>query len=142
KKLPRFKILVGTPEDLNAYRDRFDPTDDPRDPIDLGLTDFATGTIYISNVSPETIMHELLHTMTAAVTYDFYGNPELVTELERDTLQNLENLMNQVKDMDFSNESANVREAIGTMQTEIRRYLDQGDIQGKGAALQEFIAWT
>jgi hypothetical protein len=112
------------------------------DPIELGQIDHANGIIYLANQAPETMLHELLHAVTATVTFDFYENPKKLSEEQTAAVQNLENMMTQFLGMYFSNESANAAMVAEKLQDTILEYLaDEGSV-GKAAALQECIAWS
>ena len=141
--LPRFKVLVGSAEDLNAYRNQFYPELADADPIELGLTDLRNGIIYLANAAPETMMHELLHATTAAVVFDYYQNPDKLSDEQKAAVQNLESMMKQFMDLDFSAEPLNVRDVARTVRGEIRKHMrNLEENVGKAAALQEFIAWS
>lgn len=136
-------MLAGSAEDLTAYRNRFYPELADADPIELAQTDLANGIIYLANAAPETMMHELLHATTARVIFDYYENPDKLSEEQKAAIKNLESLMGQFMGLDFSAENANTREVVRTLRREIGNYLQNfPENVGKAAALQEFMAWS
>ena len=150
KALPNFTFLFGSPEELTAYRDETYPELVGTAPIDKGQADMHNRVVYVANQAGETVLHEALHTATMALVLQFYTDPSKLDEVQRAAAQNLEALMTQFMDMDFSRslrkdleqEDGAVLNVAQVLQRQIAEALGRGDELGRAIALNEFMAWT
>ncbi|MGQ0565577.1 MAG: hypothetical protein ACT4OK_10970 [Gemmobacter sp.] len=156
KVMPEYTFMVGDREALAQWRAETYPELEDRLEIDLGQTDASLGIIFIANISVETILHEMLHGALGKVLTDHYAGIGRVSSVQKAAITNLERLMVQFADMDFSTEDHATKTAAAAVQGEIRAWLGE-DLEGlsmseeeggdylvlrKSAALNEFIAWT
>ena len=157
KAMPDFGFVIGKPEDLTAWRDMLYPHKESLDPIELGQMDYINKVIYVTNVSGETILHEVLHAALTGVLLSHYskqGSP--TTTLQKEAIGNLEKLMAQFMDMNFDNELPGTVVAARILQSEIRKIAGNAkgsfgtiaekptvaDVHARVGALSEFISWT
>lgn len=90
------EYFFGSPEDLEALRkDMGIPANGKR--IQLGLTYPNRGITFISNASPETLLHEILHGYTAKTLTQHYKDPESSPEHVRFAVARLEEMMDEVQ---------------------------------------------
>lgn len=101
-----------------------------------GTYDMGTNTVNISNVTVETVLHELVHAATAHQVQEHYLAPE--TESERGkAISRMESLM-----YDFIGRSYAEGSVEAHVQAEIQSALEVNDAVGKMTALNEFMAWS
>ena len=136
KNDPQFKEYTfnfGSSEDLTTLRDRDFPglTDKP---VQMGQTIPNLKVAYISNASPETLLHEILHSYTSGRIEDYYADKvegKHVPQYMEQAFGRLEKLMADFRSMDLpGNKSA------ATLNSELTRY--EGD---PVAQMSEFISW-
>ena len=144
----KWNVVMGTQEELESWRDRHYPKPDgsPGRPIQMGQTDLENGILYISNLTRETLLHEMLHAATAATIYAYASNADQLQDVQKNAVENLDALMSQFLDLQFEGEARPVAEAARGLQDEIRQALSKDASGTKGAGwargIQEFIAWT
>ncbi len=135
-----YKVVFGNAEQLSAYQyqnnpDRYDPNS-----IDYnGKIDPVTKTIYVSNISSETIAHELIHAATIDKTRAYYDNPFAITKTDRDALKRIEGLMGEWLAANYDAESLPVQQARAQAASTVSNHLNAGR---KAEALNEFMAWN
>ena len=155
--MPDYTFMVGDRTMLGQWRAVTHPElEDPMD-IDFGQTDPQLGVIFVANAAAETILHEMLHGALGTVLTNHYaGIGKALSGTQTSAIRNLERLMRQFADMDFSLEDPATRKAAAQVQMEIRNWLGEGfeylnQTQEEGGdllvlrragALSEFIAWT
>lgn len=150
KALPDFTFLFGSSEELTAYRDETYPEMIGTSPVELGQADINNKVVYIANATSETVLHEAIHTATLQIVYQAYLDPSQLDEVQRAAIENLERLMNQFMDMDFSRAlrqdleqaDGSVENVAHVLQRQIAVAQSQGDALGKAIALNEFMAWA
>jgi len=136
KNDPQFKdysFYFGSSEALTALRDRDFPglTDKP---VQQGQTITSKKVAYIANTSPETLLHEILHTYTAGRIEDYYADKaegKHVPQYMEQAFGRLEKLMADFRSMNVSD-----NKAATTLQSELSRYQDDPVAQ-----MSEFISW-
>jgi hypothetical protein len=141
KLLPDFVFYFGTPPELMKIRAEKFPDRATAGPIDLGQADLINGVVYIANMAPETVLHEMLHTAVSKILLEHY-NGVAGSDVRTRAVQNLETLMDQFLNTDFSNDPQNVKDAALLARLEIEKYLAQGGAMGKASAVAEFLSWT
>lgn len=140
-----YKVVYGTPAQLDAYAIEKNITRPAPEDIEAaeagnayGWTNFDDKTIYLVTPSLETLVHELVHASTfESVLAHYEGTPN-------EAVQNIEDLMNQFRDLDVKDESPAVREAYADALNTINGHLSNGFIEpamAKAAALNEYMAW-
>lgn len=140
-----YKVVYGTPAQLDAYAIEKNITRPAPEDIEAaeagnayGWTNFDDKTIYLVTPSLETLVHELVHASTfESVLVHYEGTPN-------EAVQNIEDLMNQFRNLDVKNESPAVREAYADALNTINGHLSNGFIEpamAKAAALNEYMAW-
>lgn len=140
-----YKVVYGTPAQLDAYAIEKNITRPAPEDIEAaeagnayGWTNFDDKTIYLVTPSLETLVHELVHASTfESVLAHYEGTPN-------EAVQNIEDLMNQFRNLDVKNESTAVREAYADALNTINGHLSNGFIEpamAKAAALNEYMAW-
>jgi hypothetical protein len=133
--LDEFTFFFGSREDLEAIRDR-DYGHLPKRPIEAGQAFAGSKVVFIAHASPETLLHEALHTHTGARLISYYKDPAAAPEYVRDAVTRLEDLMGQVRTMRFSKEPDNIRRAGQHLQKTLAR------LEGQSAAqMSEFLSW-
>lgn len=134
--LSGWKVVVGDSASLNSYRKRHFGKDEVK--IGYGLSDTVNKVMYIGNLSKETVLHEMLHAALATQIEDNF----LEEAPTNRAFINLERLMEEFMELDFSKEDANVREAADAVKSEILLGLQKQNVEGDVIAMHEFIAWT
>lgn len=140
-----YKVVYGTPAQLDAYALEKNITRPAPEDIEAaeagnayGWTNFEDKTIYLVTPSLETLVHELVHASTFETVLEHYeGTPN-------EAVQNIEDLMNQFRNLDVKDESPAVREAYADALNTINGHLSNGFIEpamAKAAALNEYMAW-
>ena len=140
-----YKVVYGTPAQLDAYAIEKNITRPAPEDIEAaeagnayGWTNFDDKTIYLVTPSLETLVHELVHASTfESVLVHYEGTPN-------EAVQNIEDLMNQFRELDVKDESPAVREAYADALNTINGHLSNGFIEpamAKAAALNEYMAW-
>lgn len=145
--LPDFTFLVGSKEDLTAYRaHRFGVKGDA---LDLGQIDFKNGTIYVASGSSETTLHEMVHAVTMKLVMAYYDDPTTLTDTQHKAIKNLEGLMTQFRGLDFKETTDAVLDGqdgpmsvASLVQSQINGFLQNQDSLSKARALNEFMAWS
>ena len=140
-----YKVVYGTPAQLDAYAIEKNITRPAPEDIEAaeagnayGWTNFDDKTIYLVTPSLETLVHELVHASTfESVLAHYEGTPN-------EAVQNIEDLMNQFRELDVKDETPAVREAYADAINTINGHLSNGFIEpamAKAAALNEYMAW-
>ena len=145
-KFGDFQLVFGSLDDLKEYRAKKYP-ETRNQKTGLGWIDFANKTIYISNLTRETVMHEIAHALTQEAVYKHAGKDyEITKETDTDAVavRNLENLMDRFMKLDLSLMGEGTAQAGATLQSEIRSKIAAAETPelGRADALMEFIAWT
>ena len=135
-------IVLGSPEKLTAYRDQLFPERNDGELIKAGQIDILNKVIYITNQSPETALHEAVHATTMGKVMDFYANPELLNDQDKDAIKRLEALMSDFLKQDYRYDDAATRNAVSDAIQAINEHLANNTDIGKASALNEFMSWT
>lgn len=148
-----YKVIFGTPEQVNLYAqltgkqmlDTADLAEAKKGNID-GWTTFGDKTIYLTNPSNETLIHELVHAATFETVYGHYTgqNQGIEARAVADAVGRLETLQDQFLKLDAANQSPEFQEAFADAKLAIQGHLQDGfqdQAVAKAAALNEFMAW-
>jgi hypothetical protein len=92
--------------------------------------------VFIANASPETLLHEALHTQTARTLVDHYADPENSADYVADAIGRLENLKDFFMNMSFTKDTAEDR-AANLLKEQLTEKAND-----PAAAMSEFISWT
>jgi len=134
KTLSNVTVVFGTPEQLNQYKTTYMKGSNPKK-VEAAQYHPTYNVILIRNQSPETVLHEFLHIVTADILKDYYKDPMSVDKQTREAIKRLELLMNEFKSMTFGEDTAVDRAAL-TLQNELNvagRNLD--------VSMGEFLSW-
>ena len=142
KLMPRTRFVLGSPEELTAYRNGRYPEQAGMAAIEHGQTDLANGVIYIANQATETVLHEMLHAALMGQLYRYHRFPETLSADEQAAVKNLEALMGQFLSMSFLREDPEVKAAADLAQATIRSFMGRDDPFARAAMVSEFVSWT
>ena len=135
-----YTIVVGSPSELDAYAESNHPdTYNPNEPSFYGKHDARNKVIYISNVTPETIMHELIHATTFNKVASFYANDGSLSAEDTNAIERLDGLMREWVNQSYTYEPRPAQEARQLAYSQVADALRRGQ---KDVALNEFMAWT
>lgn len=91
-------VYFGEPKALEALRDELHP-DLPKSPIEMGQTFSRSKVAFVANLSPETLLHEMIHMQTADVIQDYTADPSKAPEHVRFAMDRLRELEAEVMDL-------------------------------------------
>lgn len=137
-KTSGYRVLFGSRDQLNQYEGLNYP--EYFTPVDyLGKVIPETRHIYVTNITGETLLHELVHAATLDKVIGYYDNPVALTDSDRDAVQRIEGLMNEwlVQSQEADSEQLNTARMNATNQ--VVGYIQSGD---QALAVNEFMAWT
>ncbi|QEP29865.1 virion RNA polymerase [Sinorhizobium phage ort11] len=134
-----YTFVIGSPAQLSAHEAQNDPANHVPNDVFYGKINTLTKTIYISNPSPETITHELVHAATLDKVYNFYADNNSVSKQDADAIRRLEALMREWLNQDYSKESVVAQEARRMAYSTVADKLNK---KQTAAALNEFMAWS
>lgn len=142
-KIPDDVIFVfGSSEQIAEYQKARGLYEEESEPVAEGQIDMRNGIIYISNESHETVLHEMLHGATIAKVLDYYDNPDVLSDDDKDAVRRLESLMGEFLDQGFQEDSLSAQAAVGDLKAAVEFHMADESNLGKAAALNEFMAWT
>ena len=133
-----YTFYFGDAADLEALRDGMYP-DLAKSPISLGQTFTAEPVALIANMSPETLLHEMLHATLALRIISVKQEPEKFTVEIQKALQTLEGLKTRFLNMDITSIpdlEQDEREAFIAMKAQINAAGTEVE------ALSEFLSWS
>lgn len=101
----------------------------------------SNNTVYLKDLSPETILHELIHSVvTSSLNGHYFGTHKLTREAQQ-AIKNLETLLDEVNQDPDGVTSTHWGKALGHVNQARRKYTRQlGAEAGKAAALNELLA--
>lgn len=137
--LSNVTFYFGSRPSLTALRNARFPVkgiDGTGSSVKRGFYDPARRIGYVTSYSAETMLHEMLHALTADVVLRYYADPESLSEGTRKAMQRLEVMMKEFQGLYFDGESRNIQAAAESLQVQLDR------LEGEPAAqVLEFIAW-
>jgi hypothetical protein len=144
-----YRLVFGTPTQLDNWErsnnvDRFQPGSNDNA---MGKIDPVAKVILISNLVPETIIHELIHAATIDKVRAYYSNPRSLSQEDRDAIRRIEGLMNEWLTLDFTNNDEIIVNAHQMAQSSILGWMRKGVAENEpnkymAEAINEFMAWT
>lgn len=145
-----YKVIYGTPAQLSAYAKEKNLTELSSQEMEAaqegdihGWTNFDDQTIYLVSPSMETLVHELVHAATFEKVLAHYSN-ENTDPTVKEAVENIEQLMEQFRNLDMSQENPAMRDAYEDALYTIDGHLNNGFVEpglAKAAAVNEFMAW-
>lgn len=135
-----YEIVFGSGEELRAWERSYNADRYAPDEKDFyGKIDLVSKKILIKNVSPETIVHELVHAATMSKVSAFYADPKQLTQEERDAVSRIEGMMHEWQELPYADEDTAGYYARKLVDNNISKFLDQ---DRKAEAVNEFMAWV
>lgn len=145
-----YKVIYGTPAQLSAYAKEKNLTELSSQEMEAaqegdihGWTNFDDQTIYLVSPLMETLVHELVHAATFEKVLAHYNN-ENTDPTVKEAVENIEQLMEQFRNLDMSRENPAIRDAYEDAMHTIDGHLNNGFVEpglAKAAAVNEFMAW-
>ena len=137
-----FTFIFGSQEEVTKYRDRVSPERSNGKLIPEGQIDTLNKVIYVTNISGETALHELVHAATIGKVFNYYVDPSVLTPKEQDAVRRMEVLMNEFRVRDYGYDTPQVQEATRLAKKAIEQNLGLSNDLGMASALNEFMAWS
>ncbi|MBL4705091.1 MAG: hypothetical protein JKY54_11245 [Flavobacteriales bacterium] len=128
---PDLKVVFGTPEALANFRGDDNPV------TFKGQYDGNTKTLYIANMAPETLLHELVHATTYAKVFAHTTN-----QATHDAVYRIEALMDDFIVADHQYDDQATQDAVTATLKTIAGHLAKDTYEGHAAAINEFMAWS
>jgi hypothetical protein len=106
--------------------------------VKLGQTTVSGKYVFIANNSKETLLHEMLHGLTARTLVDYYQEPDAQPAHIKDAVKRLEFLMEDVRSMSSENNKTKGMDiALATLHGELDGFEGRPALQ-----MTEFLSWT
>ena len=135
----QYKIVQGTPDQIAAYQTEMGLSGNSNS--SEGYINFGDKTIYLTNGTTETLVHELIHAATFETLLNHYdsGKTDPVT---KEAITRLESLMDSfLGSEDSFIGNADAYDAFLTAKQTINGF-DPMTAEGKASAMTEFMAWS
>lgn len=137
--LKQVSVVTGTPDEINNYRKERGLNSLVFDEGTNGLFDPNNGTVYITKLTNETLVHELVHATTHAAITDYY-NGESQPAHVKEAIERLEQLQDQFLNANYDfGDDVEVLRAVNNLRSEMDGYIYDNN---RAAALSEYLAWT
>lgn len=134
--LDNMTVFVGSAEELNRLKaDQYDHLGD--DVIEEGQTFVGSQVMFLTNYSPETVLHESLHAATFKATADYFDNPEAAPQPVREAVERLRVLAAEFMKIHPETQRKNIRESMEALRSDLANP-DKSPAQ----KLSEFISWS
>ncbi|QIW87281.1 virion RNA polymerase [Agrobacterium phage OLIVR1] len=133
-----YRIVFGTRDQLNQY----EATNYPEQYVSsdyLGKIVPETRHIYVTNITGETLLHELIHAATLDKVIGYYDNAVGLDGSDRDAVRRIEGLMGEWVVQSTEADSENLNTARASATNQVAGYIQQGNT---ALAVNEFMAWT
>lgn len=133
------RIVMGTPAQIAKWR-ADNLGQGPISKLDQstkGYYDVNNNIIFIMSDNAETIAHELIHMATFQAVLDHYNGVK-----KSSAVKNLEVLMDEFMNMDFSKATKKAQQAANAAKAQIIKAQAEATPMGDAVALNEFMAWT
>lgn len=128
-----YKIVAGTAAQIAAFDGSTAPS------TAQGWTNIGSKTIYLTNSTPETMLHELVHAASfEAVNAHYQGNS---TPAVAEAVGRIETMMGDflASGAELTQTGDSVNSAFNNVSQTVNQYLGNGQ---QAEALNEFMAWT
>ncbi|GAW36660.1 hypothetical protein RA2_03735 [Roseovarius sp. A-2] len=134
--LDNIKVFVGPVEELNRLKEtEYKYLGD--DKIEEGQTFVGSQVMFLTNFSPETVLHESLHASTFKATVDYFDNPEAAPQPVREAVQRLEALEAEFLKIKPDTQRDNIRKAMETLRADL-----SNPNMSPAQKISEFISWS
>lgn len=134
--LDNMTVFVGSAEELNRLKaDQYGHLGD--DVIGEGQTFVGSQVMFLTNYSPETVLHESLHAATFKATVDYFDNPEAAPQPVREAVQRLRALATEFMKIRPETQRKNIREAMEALRSDLA-----DPKKSHAQKLSEFISWS
>ena len=108
------------------------------EPVGYGQTTVSGESVFIANTSKETVLHEMLHGLTARTLQEYYNSPSDKPAHVKAAMKRLEFLMEDVRSMSpDGNKTKGMDIALATLQSELKSKEGAPALQ-----MTEFLSWT
>lgn len=133
-----YRILFGSRAQLDTYEANTYPEYFTANSY-LGKIIPEIRHMFISNITGETLLHELVHAATLDKVIGYYDNPSALDAPDREALKRIEGLMGEwlTQSTEADSEALNTARLAATNQ--VAGYLQEGN---KALAVNEFMAWA
>jgi len=140
KDLDDWRFYFGSAEELNRLKaDVF--KDLNQKGIGNGQAFAGTKVAFIANASPETMLHEALHAMTAAHLQNYYTDSSNTADYVKDAIVRLEDLLKEFRGLDLQFEPTNVQVAARELMDSIN-IAEAESLDARAEVMGEFLSWT
>lgn len=133
-------FYFGSSEALTRMRNAIAPQHKGEPPVQAGQYLPGANVVLISNASPETMLHEVLHVHTARRLIDYYADPVNARTHVREAVQRLEGLMDEALALDLSREPKNVQQAMAALKATLEA-AQTAPSHTKAIQMSEFLSW-
>lgn len=133
-----YRVLFGSRDQLNEYEGNNYPEYYSNNDY-LGKIIPEIRHMFISNVTGETLLHELIHAATLDKVMGYYNNPDALSESDRGAVRRIEGLMGEwlTQSTEADSEALNTARLAATNQ--VAGYIQTGQ---QALAVNEFMAWV
>lgn len=135
-----YQVIYATKEAANEHWQKTHPGSDIQ--IDMGLTDTGAKVIYLTNKTPETALHELMHAALAEIMHKLNTDPDSLSQMEKDAVANLESLLAEFDRLTFLEEADHAAASANALKTELAMIREAGSPTMRGDLLMEFVSWS
>lgn len=137
-KTSGYRVVFGSVDQLNQfeamnYPEYFTPVDY------LGKVIPETRHIYVTNITGETLLHELVHAATLDKVLGYYDNQSALSDADKGAVKRIEGLMGEWLVQSTEADSENLNTARMNATNQVAGYIQQGNT---ALAVNEFMAWT
>lgn len=133
------RLVIGSNEQLDAWEQAYHPDVFQPNSAYLGKYVPVGNYITVSNVSAETLTHELVHASTFLTVNKAVSDPKSVNTETLEAVQRTEGLMSEWLDQDYSLDEQSAYQTAAHAQNIVREKLAQNE---KAQAINEFMAWV
>lgn len=134
-----YQVVFGSSSELKHWEELHNAVRyNPSDYYTWGKIDPVSKLILISNLAPETVVHEFIHAATLDKVRAYYANETMPSEQHK-AVERLELLMQEWLGQVYDAESPVIQGARSFAESAINQHLNSGR---KAEALNEFMAWV
>lgn len=140
--LKQVTVISGTPAEINAHRKATGLSEITFEEGTKGLFDPNNGTVYITKMNNETLVHELIHSVIYSAIADYYNGVEQPAHVAK-AVERLRALQDQFMQSTYDfGDDIELLQAVNDLKAEIDGYIYDNSPQGRINALNEYVAWT
>lgn len=133
------RVVIGSADEINSHRSNegLSSIGSTGNKVH-GVFDPSNNTIYISDLTGETLTHELIHAATFSTLQNYYDGTGKVPTTARASIKRLEKLMEHTLSQDTNTDRIVSNVAFSNMRDAIEKHSAEGR---HAEALNEFMAW-